>query len=265
MSIIFTICTVLLFTFRESFGEFEGLNKIKLPLTELTDVRALNTIIGGKKSALLCFLNSQTEAGRILDIFQKTIPHLDDDESLHMVDCSQEGKKLCSDLQLTPDPYVLQHYLNGSFHRVYEGKESPDIIARFMKNPTEELPWEDVLSEVAHLEENTFTRTLRQKRHALVMFYAPWCGHCRSAKPEYQAAAEQLKGDRKFLFAAVDCTKNAQLCHIQSVKGYPTTKYYNYFNMHLSEEYTGHRRTSDFVDFLMAMDQEIGRTRKGKT
>lgn len=41
------------------------------------------------------------------------------------------------------------------------------------------------------------------------MFYAPWCGHCKKAKPEYQAAADKLaKESNSKVFAAVDCTTN---------------------------------------------------------
>jgi thiol-disulfide isomerase/thioredoxin len=50
------------------------------------------------------------------------------------------------------------------------------------------------------------------------MFYAPWCGHCKKAKPEYQAAADKLAKESKVkAFAAVDCTTNEgiELLHVQ--------------------------------------------------
>ena len=41
------------------------------------------------------------------------------------------------------------------------------------------------------------------------MFYAPWCGHCKAAKPKYTAAAEELKDMPGKKLAAMDCTENS--------------------------------------------------------
>jgi thiol-disulfide isomerase/thioredoxin len=54
----------------------------------------------------------------------------------------------------------------------------------------------------------------------MVVFYAPWCGHCKNLAPEYAIAAKSLS---PFIpFYAVDCDEqaNKQLCAKYEVKGY---------------------------------------------
>lgn len=74
--------------------------------------------------------------------------------------------------------------------------------------PPAEPAWSTVPSAVKHLTEANFTATLAKKDGALVMFYAPWCGHCKKAKPEFQAAADAWKDKKNIIYAAVDCTSN---------------------------------------------------------
>lgn len=71
------------------------------------------------------------------------------------------------------------------------------------------------------------------------MFYAPWCGHCKKAKPEFDTAAEYFKEDPRVELAAVDCTRHSSLCAAYSVKGYPTIKYFSYLKT--MRDYSGGR------------------------
>ncbi|KAI0233262.1 Protein disulfide-isomerase A5 [Lamellibrachia satsuma] len=130
-----------------------------------------------------------------------------------------------------------------------------DKIIEFMKDPKEPPPppppepsWEDMPSEVNHLSDETYKSFLKKKKHTLVMFYAPWCGHCKKAKPEFMAAAEKFKEDSKVVFAAVDCTKNSPTCQTEDVSGYPTFVYFNYGKN--SQKYTGGREEPDFLKFM---------------
>ena len=57
------------------------------------------------------------------------------------------------------------------------------------------------------------------KEKTLVMFYAPWCGHCKVAKPEFNAASILRKDGH---YAAVDCTQRKALCEEFKVNSFPT-------------------------------------------
>lgn len=113
--------------------------------------------------------------------------------------------------------------------------------------PPPEAPWEDEDTNVVHLNDETFKPFLKKKKHALVMFYAPWCGHCKSTKPELVKAAEHFKDDPKVEIAAVDCTQYGNLCSAYNVKGYPTIKYFNYFKD--SHSYLGGRTVRHFTSY----------------
>ncbi len=56
------------------------------------------------------------------------------------------------------------------------------------------------------LDLENFESALSSADTALVMFFAPWCGHCKRAKPEFSSAGDLLANDKKKVLAAVDCT-----------------------------------------------------------
>uniref|UniRef100_A0A0A9YNZ9 Protein disulfide-isomerase A5 n=2 Tax=Lygus hesperus TaxID=30085 RepID=A0A0A9YNZ9_LYGHE len=155
---------------------------------------------------------------------------------------------------------TLKYFKKGEFLWDVATLREADALVSFMKNPSKPAPppppepeWETEPSEVIHLTLDTFKSTLKKKKHALVMFYAPWCGHCKRAKPEFTAAADFFVESSKVALAALDCTKHNSICKAVGVEGYPTFKYFNYYDKDM-KDYNGGRQKSDFINFLSSLE-----------
>jgi len=147
------------------------------------------------------------------------------------------------------------YFKNGAKAFKYTLGRKKDDFVNFLKDPQEPPPppppepaWSEVPSEVTHLTDESFQKSLKNKKHSIVMFYAPWCGHCKAFKPAYQEAAEELKENKKMKLAAVDCTVNPKVAQQFNVEGYPTLKYFSYGKF--VEDYKGPRSKEGLIDFF---------------
>lgn len=106
--------------------------------------------------------------------------------------------------------------------------------------------------DVLELTDETFTSELDRLENTLVMFYAPWCGHCKRLKPEYAKAAEMLLGnDPPITLAKVDCTESGkETCNKYSVSGYPTLKIFARGDF--VSDYNGPREAAGIAKYMKA-------------
>ncbi|XP_050538934.1 protein disulfide-isomerase A3 [Daktulosphaira vitifoliae] len=100
------------------------------------------------------------------------------------------------------------------------------------------------------LSDSDFESSVSEYDTSLVMFYAPWCGHCKKLKPEFEKAAKTLlTEDPPVTLAKVDCTEAGKdTCNKFGVSGYPTLKIFR--NGEMSKEYNGPRDASGIVKYM---------------
>ncbi|XP_034937220.1 protein disulfide-isomerase A3 [Chelonus insularis] len=106
--------------------------------------------------------------------------------------------------------------------------------------------------DVLELTDADFTIELDRHDNTLVMFYAPWCGHCKRLKPEYAEAAGTLKGNvPPITLAKVDCTEAGKdTCSKYGVSGYPTLKIFS--KSEVVADYNGPREAKGIVKYMKA-------------
>jgi len=104
---------------------------------------------------------------------------------------------------------------------------------------------------IIHLTPNNFQiEIIDNNQPAIVEFYAPWCGHCKSLAPQYALAANNIKG--MIIFGSIDCNddKNRPLCGQYNIQGFPSIKIFPAGNQeHKSisnvKDYQGQRSAKD--------------------
>ena len=117
---------------------------------------------------------------------------------------------------------------------------------------------------VVVLDDKNFDETLSTVEVALVEFYAPWCGHCKSLEPKWNEAADKLAAD-------AELSANVKLCKMDAdaqktvpgrhgVTGFPTIKLFRFGKF--AEDYKAERTVDGILNFLrekakVAVNKEI--------
>mmetsp|Transcript_2022 Transcript_2022/g.1470 ORF Transcript_2022/g.1470 Transcript_2022/m.1470 type:complete len:435 (-) Transcript_2022:98-1402(-) len=83
----------------------------------------------------------------------------------------------------------------------------------------------------------------------MIEFYAPWCGHCQSLKPEYQRVGSHFEGDGGVTIAAFDATAGSVPKQFD-VQGYPTLYFVPANSKHQPVPYEGERSAEAIIEFI---------------
>lgn len=182
-----------------------------------------------------------------------------------------KSKKAKKQFNVTGFPTIL-YFNNGKEAGTFEGDRSAGGLFEYLaeeerlgsvlaelaeehKPPKEEV-WSEAENDVEHLTDDNFASAVAAKAHSLVMFYAPWCGHCKHFKPEYEVAAGMLKATEDTVqIAAVDATIHRKVAEKYDVKGFPTTLYFA--NGEMTEKFEGERTSQGVITF---MQNKVGKS-----
>lgn len=134
----------------------------------------------------------------------------------------------------------------------------PDNTPRTLQGMSEFLSRETKLtgapiaappSFVSILSSDSFDRTLQDKC-ALVDFYAPWCGHCKTLNPIYEKLAFAFRAEPTVVIGKVDCTVHPDLGERFSIGGYPTIKFFQGSTSSPQADYREPRDLKSLVNYI---------------
>ena len=81
----------------------------------------------------------------------------------------------------------------------------------------------DLSDQPRKIDKDTFVDAIREPDvGSMIMFYAPWCGHCKRMQSTWSDLARKHNKKGKFLIAKVDCADQTELCSDNDILGYPT-------------------------------------------
>ena len=106
-------------------------------------------------------------------------------------------------------------------------------------------------SEVVDLIPDNFDKFALSGKPALVEFFAPWCGHCKTLAPVYEQLAQEFAFAKKdkLTIAKVDADREKSLGKRFGIQGFPTIKYFD-GKSETPEDYNGGRDLESLTSFL---------------
>ena len=78
-----------------------------------------------------------------------------------------------------------------------------------------------------------------------VMYYANWCGHCKTLKPQFEKLIESYKGNVQIKMV------DAETHPVETINSYPTLRFYPKGETNDQfEDYKGNRDLNSLTDFV---------------
>jgi protein disulfide-isomerase A6 len=168
------------------------------------------------------------------------------------VDCDTH-KDLCSRFQIRGYPTIKFFPKGSTTPEEYDGGRTSEDIISWLSTKTGAKGKAAKAAPVAtvSLTDSDFDKIVKDpKKHVLVEFYAPWCGHCKRLAPDYDKVASIFAQDSEVVIAKIDADKYRDAGTKYGVSGFPTIKFFPKDNKESPIDYDKGRDVESFVDFI---------------
>ncbi|XP_038058107.1 protein disulfide-isomerase A5-like [Patiria miniata] len=237
------------------FTAFLAVSEAKKPKSQnilaVDDMKEFKKLLRTRNNVMVLFSKTAKDANSWMDVYGEVATEMKGLATLLTVDCS-DAKKLCKKVKVSPSNVVLKHYQEGEFNRDYDRRKNKKSMIYFLNNPTDDAPWmeDPTASSVRHIESGKELQRMlaKEKKPILLMFYAPWCGHCKKMKPEFAGAAKELKDSAVLAGLDVDIPTNYEVRTAYNITGFPTILYFE--DGQRKYDYGGERDQNGIIEWM---------------
>jgi len=181
---------------------------------------------------------------KILKVIEEKLDWLKDNEESSAEEFDSQKKEI----EEIASPIIVKLYESASSNESEEDMTSEET--------SDEGDSEKVGKSLAVkvLDEKNFHQIVNNPdKKTMVMFYAPWCGHCKKLHPTWDKLAKKYKNSKDVIIAKIDSTEN-EIKGIK-IKGFPTIKLFLH-DVNQVKDYDGKRTLDGFVKFIEASDHD---------
>lgn len=147
------------------------------------------------------------------------------------------------------DPSLEESNVRLFVEQFLGGELKPDLLS-------EEIPedWDHGYVKIL-VGKNFDSVANTSNKSILVMFYAPWCGHCKQLVPLWDDIGEHFKDSNDVMIAKMDSTKN-ELEDIK-IKAFPTIRLFMKGSLK-AKDYNGERTFEGLLKFIASDGMDGG-------
>jgi len=107
-------------------------------------------------------------------------------------------------------------------------------------------------SNIAELTSANFDDLVGGTKAAVVEFYAPWCGHCKHLKPEFEKLATTFLDSEQVLISKLNGENYPEYSYKFNVRGFPTILWFARGSSTPTQEYWGERSAAALMNWIHA-------------
>jgi protein disulfide-isomerase-like protein len=125
--------------------------------------------------------------------------------------------------------------------RKMDNKESFNNLDSLMENP----------ASTNNSSDDDPKKVFSSTKPTMVLFYAPWCGHCKSMKPEYERLREKYNKIPNKNVVMINCDDHKDFASKTGIQGFPTLRLYKNPKDNKYVDYEG-PRTADAIETFLS-------------